>query len=53
VTLVSHVIRARLDSLPPGLEAMLDIAPGPIEVSPRQASQLALIVNELATNTMK
>jgi two-component sensor histidine kinase len=32
---------------------VVDVSPSPIEVSPRQASNLALVINELATNTVK
>jgi two-component sensor histidine kinase len=31
----------------------LDIEPSPLEASPRQAGNLALVLNELATNTLK
>lgn len=31
----------------------LEVDPSPVEVSPRQASSLALVFNELATNTIK
>jgi PAS domain S-box-containing protein len=36
-----------------GCQVSLEVEPSPIEVSPRQASSLALVINELATNTVK
>jgi two-component sensor histidine kinase len=32
---------------------VIEVPPSPIEVSPRQAANLALVINELATNTHK
>jgi PAS domain S-box-containing protein len=51
--LADKVLKAALNALPPDRDMRLDITPTPLMVSPRQASNLALIFNELATNTIK
>jgi two-component sensor histidine kinase len=51
--LATRVVHAILNAVPPGRHVVVDISPSPIEVSPRQASNLALVINELATNTVK
>jgi two-component sensor histidine kinase len=48
-TIVSRVLAGGHD----GCQVTLEVEPSPIEVSPRQASSLALVINELATNTVK
>ena len=51
--LASKIIVAATASTPPGSKVVLEVASSPIKVSPRQASNLALVLNELATNTIK
>ncbi|HTR98996.1 MAG TPA: PAS domain S-box protein [Bacteroidota bacterium] len=54
VSRLAETIIARVASAVAGdARIRLDVAPSPVEVSPRQASSLALVFNELATNTMK
>jgi len=51
--LAGQIIRAAMQSVPLDKQVLIDIAPSPIRVSPRQADSLALVINELATNTSK
>jgi PAS domain S-box-containing protein len=51
--LTSQVIRSSLRMLPPDKRVSLEIAPSPARVTPDQAHNLALIINELTTNTVK
>ncbi len=51
--LATRIVHAVLNTVPPGQHVVVDISPSPIEVSPRQANNLALVINELATNTVK
>jgi two-component sensor histidine kinase len=51
--LAERIIQTVLASAPSGCQLLLDIHPSAIEVSPRQANNLALVLNELATNTVK
>jgi two-component sensor histidine kinase len=51
--LATRIVHAVLNAVPPGRHVVVDISPSPIDVSPRQASNLALVINELATNTVK
>ncbi len=51
--LVTKITSAVLDTLPLDRRVFLDIAPSQVKVSPRQANNLALIINELATNIAK
>ncbi len=51
--LADHIVKAALGASPWGRSAAVTIAPGPARVSPRQAGSLALVLNELATNTIK
>jgi two-component sensor histidine kinase len=51
--LATRIVRTVLNAVPPGRRVVVDIAPSAIEVSPRQANNLALVINELATNTIK
>ena len=51
--LADQVIRAALQSLPVGKHISVTITPSPLQVTSRQANSLALIINELATNTIK
>jgi PAS domain S-box-containing protein len=51
--LAARVITAVFTTLPTGRRAVVEVPHSPIEVSPRQAANLALVINELATNTRK
>jgi two-component sensor histidine kinase len=51
--LAREVIRGALNALPPDQGMRVNVAPSPVVVTPRQASNLALIINELVTNTIK
>ena len=54
VTRLAETIIARVASAVAGdARVRLEVSPSSVEVSPRQASSLALVFNELATNTMK
>jgi PAS domain S-box-containing protein len=48
-TIISRVLSGAQN----GCHVSLEVVPSAIEVSPRQASSLALVLNELATNTVK
>jgi len=48
-TIISRVLAGAQN----GCHVALDVVPSSLEVSPRQASSLALVLNELATNTVK
>jgi PAS domain S-box-containing protein len=51
--LAAQVIHSALRALPRGKNVFADVSPSPIRVTPKQASALALCVNELTTNTAK
>jgi PAS domain S-box-containing protein len=51
--LAAQVIHSALRALPHGKNVFADVSPSPIHVTPKQASALALCVNELTTNTAK
>jgi PAS domain S-box-containing protein len=51
--LAVKVLEGALNVLPPDRTMRFDVTPTPLMVAPRQASNLALIFNELATNTIK
>ena len=51
--LIDQVIRAALQSLPLNRHISVKVPPAPIQVTSKQASSLALVINELATNTVK
>ncbi len=51
--LVDRVIHASLRSSPTHSYVIVDVPPSPIKVTPKQANNLALIINELVTNTVK
>ena len=50
--LTQQVINAVLQVVP-AQQVSVEITPSPVEVSPTQANQLAMIINELTTNAMK
>jgi PAS domain S-box-containing protein len=51
--LADRIIRGVLATLPDGESPELVIPPSSVRISPRQASSLALVLNELATNSLK
>jgi PAS domain S-box-containing protein len=51
--LIDQVIRATIQSLPLNERISVKISPASIQVTSKQANSLALIINELATNTIK
>ncbi len=51
-SLVSQVIRAAFKAATPGAQIKVNVSDSPVEISPRQANNLALVVNELAINTL-
>ena len=51
--LVERLITTEIHALPKRRSAIAAIQPSLIDVSPRQASNLALVINELTTNTLK
>ncbi len=51
--LIDQVIRAAIQSLPLHKRISVKVPPSPIQVTSKQANSLALIINELATNTIK
>jgi PAS domain S-box-containing protein len=51
--LAARVITVVFGTLPAGRRAVVEVLPSSVEVSPRQAANLALVINELATNTLK
>jgi GAF domain-containing protein/anti-sigma regulatory factor (Ser/Thr protein kinase) len=51
--LARQVIYAALNALPAGQQIYVTINNSSVTVTPRQSSNLALIINELATNTIK
>lgn len=48
-----QVIHASLSVLPPGQRMSTRVPDEPVRVTPRQANGLALVINELVTNTIK
>jgi len=51
--LAAQVIRSSLQTLPHGKCVSTKMTPSPVRVTPDQAHNLALLINELATNTVK
>lgn len=51
--LVQQVVHAGLRTLPPDQELLVKVTSSPVRVTPDQANYLALIMNELTTNTIK
>jgi PAS domain S-box-containing protein len=51
--LARQIIHAALHVLSPPQRVLVDVSPSPVEVSPAQANHLALVINELATNSLK
>ncbi len=51
--LVNSIITGVINALPINLTIQIDVQKSNVEVSPRQSSNLALVLNELTTNTIK
>jgi GAF domain-containing protein len=51
--MATQVINSSLQALPRGKRVSVDVSPSPVRVTPKQAHDLALVINELATNTVK
>ncbi len=51
--LTSQIVRSSLRILPHTKRISVDIPHSPVQVTPEQANNLALIINELTTNTIK
>lgn len=51
--LAGQLIEAVLQSLPRGKRVTVEVSPSPMAVTAKQANNLALAINELATNTVK
>jgi len=51
--LAGQVIRSSLQMLPRGKSVPVEVTPSSVRVTPDQAHNLALVINELATNTIK
>jgi two-component sensor histidine kinase len=49
----AQVIRSSLQVLPRDRVVSVEVTPSPVRVTPDQAHDLALVINELATNTVK
>jgi PAS domain S-box-containing protein len=52
-SLIEQVIDSALRALRSDKYIFVDIQPSPVCVTPKQANDLALVINELATNTLK
>jgi two-component sensor histidine kinase len=51
--LTQQIIASVLQIVPPDTQIRVEVAPSPIRVTPHQANSLALVINELTTNTVK
>jgi two-component sensor histidine kinase len=51
--LARQVIGSVLQTLPPEQRVFTDIPPASVRVTPKQANNLAIVINELATNVVK
>ncbi len=51
--LADKIIRAALQALPADKKVVVTITPSPVKVGPNQANNIALAINELATNSAK
>jgi PAS domain S-box-containing protein len=51
--LATRVVHSSLRALPRDKSASVDVTPSPVRVTSDQAHNLALVINELATNTVK
>ncbi|MBI1879022.1 MAG: hypothetical protein HYR94_12525 [Chloroflexi bacterium] len=51
--LARQIIASALQIVPPNTQIRVEVSPSPIRVTPHQANSLALVINELTTNTVK
>lgn len=51
--LTQHMITTALQILPQHISVAVDVTPTSISVPPKQATNMALVINELTTNTIK
>jgi len=51
--LAAQVVRSSLQILPRDKSVFIDVTPSPVRVTPDQAHDLAMVINELATNTVR
>ena len=51
--LASHIIHSSLQMIRRGKDISLDISPSSVRVTPEQAHNLALVINELVANTVR
>jgi two-component sensor histidine kinase len=51
--LAAHIIHTAMQILPADKQVGTNVPPSPIRVMPKQATSLAIVINELATNTIK
>ncbi len=51
--LTNQIVHAALRALPSDKQLSVSVTPSPIHISPDQANYLALIINELTTNSIK
>lgn len=51
--LTTQVIRSTLQAHPHDKQVFIDVSPSTIQVTPAQANNLALVINELTSNTIK
>jgi two-component sensor histidine kinase len=51
--LATRIMSSTLNTLPLDQQVRVDVTPSSVKVSPRQANNLALVINELVTNTVK
>jgi len=51
--LAENLIQTALAAVPADRQVVLQVPPSPVQISPRQAGNLALVLNELATNSAK
>jgi two-component sensor histidine kinase len=48
-----RVIQASLEAVAPKKEVTIEVSPSPVQISPKQANSLALIIHELVMNTVE
>ncbi len=51
--LTHQIINTALETLPRGVNVAVSVSPSPVRIRSSQATNLALIINELTTNTIK
>jgi PAS domain S-box-containing protein len=51
--LTNQIIHSALQILPPAKQISIKVSPSTIHVNPKEANSLAMVINELTTNTIK